>query len=329
MPRGSGRWPNEPVGPRRATIEVLELMMSSMSTSNASIVDRSTFHKGGRTGLLLIHGLGGSPVEVRFIAQGLARAGFTVLCPQLAGHCGTPDDLSKSTWREWYASIEAAHDRLSRECDVVIAGGLSTGALLALELAHNRPGQVHGLTLFSPSIYLDGWAMPWYMPWLHYLRPSPLKIDIKLRERSPYGLKDERVRALAVRGMQDGNSKETGFFFTPLRTMMNFNSLAAKVRAKLGRIGTPTLVLHPREDDVASLANAMEIQRKMAGPVDLVVLEDSYHMITLDKQRHLVVDRTAAFAHSVERRQAELARPAAAAPVQVRGSRRLLGRSSG
>lgn len=299
-----------------------------MSTSKLSVVDRSTFHKGGRTGLLLIHGLGGTPVEVRFVAQGLARAGYTVLCPQLAGHCGSSDDLRRSTWRQWYDSVEAAHDRLSRECDVVIAGGLSTGALLALELARNRPEQVHGLSLFSPSIYLDGWAMPWYMPWLHYLRPSPLKIDIKLRERSPYGLKDERVRALAVRGMQEGNSKETGFFFTPLRTMMNFNALAAKVRAKLGQIDTPTLILHPREDDVASLANAMEIQRKMAGPVDLVVLEDSYHMITLDRQRHLVVDRTAAFAHSIECHQAGIARPAAASPVQTRLPRRM-GRSSG
>src|SRR5262245_25433582 len=126
-----------------------------MSTSNSSIVDRSTFHKGGRTGLLLIHGLGGTPVEVRFIAQGLARAGFTVMCCQLAGHCGSPDDLRLSTWRDWYASVEAAHDRLRAECDVVIAGGLSTGALLALELAHRRAGEIDGLTLFSPSIYLD------------------------------------------------------------------------------------------------------------------------------------------------------------------------------
>ena len=83
-----------------------------MSTSSTSIVDRTTFHKGGRTGILLIHGLGGTPVEVRFIAQGLARAGFTVMCCQLAGHCGTSDDLRNSTWREWCASVEQAHDRL-------------------------------------------------------------------------------------------------------------------------------------------------------------------------------------------------------------------------
>ena len=33
----------------------------------------------------------------------------------------------------------------------------------------------------------------------------------------------------------------------------------------------------------------------MAGTVDTVVLEDSYHMVTLDKQRQVVVDYTRAF----------------------------------
>ena len=98
---------------------------------------------------------------------------------------------------------------------------------------------------------------------------------------------------MVVKGMQAGNAKDTGFFFTPLWTMLNFNNLAARVRRKLSEINTPTLILHPRQDDVASLRNAMEIQKKMSGLVELVVLEDSYHMITLDKQRHVVVDRTA------------------------------------
>ena len=294
-----------------------------MSSSNVSIVDRSTFHKGGRTGVLLIHGLGGTPVEVRYVAQTLARLGFTVLCCQLAGHCGTAQELRTSTWRDWRASVEAAHDRLKSECDVVIAGGLSTGALLALDLAHNRPNEVHGLTLFSPSIYLDGWAMPWYMPWLHYVKAGRIRIDWNLTERPPYGLKDERVRAMVVSGMQSGNAKETGYFFTPLWTMLQFNNLAGLVRRKLGQIATPTLIMHPRQDDVASLKNAMEIQRKMAGLVELVVLEDSYHMITLDKQRQLVADRTVAFVQSLERRHAALRKPITASATAPRASRRL------
>ena len=282
--------------------------------SSAETLDRSTFHKGGRTGVLLIHGLGGSPIEVRFIAQGLARAGYTVYCCQLAGHCSDAEQLQSSTWQEWYASVTAAYDRLKQECDVVLAGGLSTGALLALHLAHQRPGEVQGLLLFGPSIILNGWAMPWYMPYLHYLRPWMVRLELNLTERDPYGLKDERIRSMVVNGMQSGNNKDTGFFFTPLRTMLHFNSLAAIVRRELKEIDTPTLIVHSREDDVSSLSNALEIQRKMAGLVELVVLEDSYHMVTLDKQRHLVLDRSIAFTSSIERRNAApLRRPAVSA----------------
>src|SRR5262245_62625786 len=113
--------------------------------------DRSLYIPGGRVGVLLIHGLGGTPVELRFIAQNLARAGHTVYCCQLAGHCGTPEELRRSTWREWYASVEAAHDRLAESCDVILAGGLSMGGILALHLAQNRPASVHGLLLFAPT----------------------------------------------------------------------------------------------------------------------------------------------------------------------------------
>ena len=100
-------------------------------------------------GFLLIHGLGGTPVELRFVAQGLARAGHTVYCCQLAGHCGSVEELRTSTWQQWYASVEQAHDRLKQHCDVIVAGGLSMGAILALHLAHRRPSDVHGLVVHA------------------------------------------------------------------------------------------------------------------------------------------------------------------------------------
>jgi carboxylesterase len=106
---------------------------------STGIDDKSQYWPGGRVGILLIHGLGGTPVELRFVAQALARAGHTVYCCQLAGHCGTPEELRRSTWQEWYLSVEEAHDRLKQDCDVILAGGLSMGGILALHLAQNRP----------------------------------------------------------------------------------------------------------------------------------------------------------------------------------------------
>ena len=164
------------------------------------IEDRSMFVPGGRVGVLLIHGLGGTPVELRFIAQGLARAGCTVYCCQLAGHCGTPEELRRSTWHEWYASVEAAHDKLKEQCDVILAGGLSMGAILALYLAQNRPESVQGLLLYAPTLKLDGWSMPWHSVVLQYVRPTRIGLDMDLTERDPYGIKDERATAASASG---------------------------------------------------------------------------------------------------------------------------------
>lgn len=267
-----------------------------MSTS-----DRSTFIPGGRTGFLLVHGLGGTPIELHFVAQGLARAGYTVYCCQLAGHGGTKEELQNSTWPQWYRSVEEAHDRLREHCDIVIAGGLSMGAILALHLAHQRPATVHGLALLAPTLRLDGWSMPWHSIILRWVRPTPLKIHMDLPEREPYGIKDERIRNFVVKSMLSGDKGQPQFF-TPLRAFAYFNSLVALVKRELGAIKAPALIVHPRHDDVASIGNALELQKKLGGMVEMVVLDDSYHIVTLDRQRHVVVEKSIAFARSLEQR---------------------------
>jgi carboxylesterase len=277
-----------------------------------TIKDRSIFHAGGRIGFLLIHGLGGTPVELRFVAQGLAQAGHTVYCCQLAGHCGSVEELRLSTWQQWYASVEQAHERLKEHCDVVIAGGLSMGGILALHLAHRRPSAVQGLLLYAPTLKLDGWSMPWYSIFLRLVRPTSIKLEFDLPEHEPYGIKDERLRAFVVGGMLSGDSSEAGVFSTPLRSFAHFNSLVSVVKKELGEIKIPALIMHPRHDDIASIDNALYLQRKLGGLVDMVVMDDSYHIITLDRQRHLVVERSLMFASALDKeavRRATVARP--------------------
>ncbi|MBN9281639.1 MAG: alpha/beta hydrolase, partial [Hyphomicrobium denitrificans] len=52
----------------------------------------------------------------------------------------------------------------------------------------------------------------------------------------------------------------------------------------------PTLIVHPLEDDYAAMSNATYLRDSLGGPVDLEVLDDCYHIVTVDRQRHLVVD---------------------------------------
>lgn len=263
--------------------------------------DRAVFIPGGRTGILLVHGLGGTPIEMRYVAQALARSGHTVYCCQLAGHCGTPEELRLSTWRDWYASVEAAHDKLKQHCDVIFAGGLSMGAILALHLGYNRPNGVHGLLLFAPAFRLDGWAMPWHSRLLRFVRPTPIPLEFEMPEKEPYGIKDERMRAIVISGMQSGNTAEAGIFSTPLRSLANMNALCSMVRRNLGKIKQPAFVAHPRNDDMASFDNAVYVQKNLGGLVDCVVLDNSYHIVTLDQQREVVAERSIEFVARVER----------------------------
>lgn len=266
-----------------------------MSSTPDQTTDRSLFFKGGRVGILLVHGLGGTPVEMRYVAQALARQGYTVSCCQLAGHCGTPEELRRSTWQEWYASVEAACARLERHCTTILAGGLSMGAMLALHLAFNRPERVSGLLLYAPAFQLDGWAMPWRSWILRLVRPATLYVDFDLPEREPYGIKDERMRAIVVSGMQSGVAGQAGAFSTPLRSFANMNALVGIVRKNLRFIRQPAFIVHPRGDDMADLRNAFHLQRNLGGLVDCLVLDDSYHIVTLDQQRDIVADRSAGF----------------------------------
>jgi len=87
---------------------------------------------------------------MKFVGKQLARLGYTVRGVQLAGHCGTADDLLATRWQDWYASVEQAQAELAAQVDRVFVAGLSMGALLGLHLAARRPESVAGLALYAP-----------------------------------------------------------------------------------------------------------------------------------------------------------------------------------
>jgi carboxylesterase len=92
----------------------------------SAVVDRGYRLEGGRVGYLLFHGLAGTPLELRFVARSLNGAGYTVHCPQMAGHCGTTADLKAVRWQDWVAGAEKALTELRKECDTVFVGGTCT-----------------------------------------------------------------------------------------------------------------------------------------------------------------------------------------------------------
>jgi carboxylesterase len=266
----------------------------------------------GPTGFLLVHGLGGTPVELKFVAKGLARQGFTVACCQLAGHCGDEGDLRATDWRDWYASVEDALDRLRKRCDTVIAGGLSMGAVLALHLAAERKSEVHGLALYAPTLWHDGWAMPRSANLLHLGPLSNIGHRMfspfyRYTEKEPYGIKDPAIRAVVLAAMSSGDTTRAGILVTPGAAIWQHCDLVEAVKRELKSITAPALLIQARDDDMASLRNSEYLQRHLGGLVNTVILDDSYHIVTVDRQRDLVIEASSAFAAGLAARRAKQA----------------------
>lgn len=270
-------------------------------------VDQSIRFPGGRVGFLLIHGLGGTPIEMRYVAQGLARAGHTVHVPQLAGHCGTASDLSATGWADWYASVEEEHDRMCAHCHTIVVCGLSMGAVLALHHAARYPREVSALGLYAPTLWLDGWGIPWYGGLFNLVTQKWCAELFKFAERDPWGVKDLRLRALVEQAIRSGDSSKAGIAALPGEMMLEMRWLVQHVKQEVSSISQPALIVHPREDDRASLRNLNYLQSNLGGLVETVVLDDSYHVVTLDRQRQLVVSRTLDFVSQLDRAPARLA----------------------
>ena len=271
--------------------------------------------EGGNVGVLLIHGLCGTPSEMRFVANGLARNGYTVLCPQLAGHGGSIDDLKATNWQDWYDSAKAALKELRETCDTVIVGGLSTGAVLSLMLAADFPDDVHGLALLAPTLWVNGWNVPWYSRLFKLVHTTAIANKFDHPDHFPHGIKDDRIRNFFTDALFGKADASVGLPFCPGGAVLEHRRLVKALMPKINTIEQPTLILHPREDDLADMNNSWHLQRHMRGMVEMVVLNDSYHNVTIDRQRHVVVEKTTAFANALAKKfeQPETKKPASAA----------------
>jgi carboxylesterase len=260
---------------------------------------------GGSTGVLLIHSLGGSPLELKFVASSLARQGYTVYCPVVPGLTFGTDVSGMSTWRDWYASAEAAFEELKSHCEHVIVGGAVRGE------------EVVGTLLYAPTLAVNGWAIPRAIKLFHLISDKWTARLFSFRTPAPYGIKDERVRNFALEAMKGEGASPADITVREGGTVYEFFRLVRNVRPLLGRVNQHTLIFHPRHDDQSDLKNTQVLQRKLSGAVETCVLEDSYHLVTLDKQRNYVAERSIEFVERLMSRVASRqvqAKPATSRP---------------
>jgi carboxylesterase len=280
-------------------------------------VDRGIFLRGeGRCRVMLLHGLTGTPTELGYLAHALrTRARFHVSCPRLANHGQPLGVLARTTWREIYQSAKEAflEARAAARAERVplVIGGLSMGANLSLMLAAEFPGDIAGVACLAPTLFYDGWSVPWYHRLLPLAYYTPLKHFSFFREAEPFGLKDEALRAkIAAQygrmSLRDSSgAAKTGYAHFPVRLFCEMRALIKRCKAALARVDCPVLVVQAENDDVTSPRNAEFILHRVASERrELLLLKNSYHLVAADLERSLVAERLQKFCSSLAVRAA-------------------------
>lgn len=270
--------------------------MAKTGKPRVTLDDPHSFFMPGTNGqgVLLVHGMTGAPAEMRLVARLLNKRGYSVLAPLLGGHGADEAEFRKYRWQDWLESVEAASEKLRAEVDETHAAGICVGGKLALLAAHRNPGTLRSVALYSPCFSYDGWAVPFYYPLLSrhigWLAHVPFLQRLSFSETPAMGIKDARLRRLMA-----GMSTEGVLDDFPGSGVVEMYRLGKRVRRDLPQITTPTLILHAREDDLSHPRQAEYIDRHIGGPHALHWIEDSYHMIHVDRQHRQVADLTARF----------------------------------
>lgn len=237
--------------------------MTQTSTLRNPHLEGGPFYwEGGPIGVLLCHGLTATTAEVRLLAKVLHEQGYTVAGPLLPGHGTTPQDCNRHTWQDWYASVEKTYKQLASNCQTVVVGGESAGALLVLRFACLHP---------------EAAAILCYAPVLQF-RINQVKIFL-LRLCIPF------LTSIPKPPSTDNNPWQ-GYSVNPLKAADQLRRLQKLIYHLLPQIKQPILILQGRMDPTVHPQSSQIIYDQVSSSIkELHWLENSTHCVILDKER--------------------------------------------
>ncbi|GAA3618437.1 alpha/beta hydrolase [Microlunatus ginsengisoli] len=235
----------------------------------------------GPLGVLVLHGFTGAPPSVRPWADRLERDGFRVSVPRLPGHGTTWQEMNQTRWEDWYGEVESSFDELASRCEHTFVCGLSMGGGLALLLAARQGRRVAGLSLVNPSVHstiaeqAERGPVMLTMPVIRHVVPSIAAIggDIAIPDTS-----------------------EGAYDRTPLNAAWSLTQLWKVIQKELPRVEQPIRIYRSRTDHVVGPSSlAIITERTRSRDLEVVHLERSYHVATLDYDADLIFSGTSEF----------------------------------
>ncbi|WP_164667807.1 alpha/beta hydrolase [Virgibacillus doumboii] len=231
------------------------------------------YFPGNKTGVLVIHGFTGTTQSMYYLGEQLAEEGFTVFGPRLTGHGTTPEDMENASYQDWIQTVEKGLDKLKATCEAIFVAGLSMGGTLTLYLAENHP-EIKGVMPINAATH---------MPELIANYDSLKNTETRFVKGIGSDIKQEGVVELAYEQ-------------TPVKSMQELIKLSEMVRENLSNVSAPAMIFSSTEDHVVPPENSREIYESIASDVrDFIVLDNSYHVATLDADKELIAKKCKAF----------------------------------
>jgi carboxylesterase len=233
---------------------------------------------GQRVGVLLVQGFTGSPASIVPWGRYLAERGLGVSVPRLPGHGTTWQQLNRTRWADWYGEVDRAFEKLRANHDQVVVGGLSMGGALVLQLAADRGRDVAGIVVVNPAVNMQRKDLL-ALPLLKHVVPSFPGITNDIKKPGA----DER-----------------GYPRTPLKAAHSMISAWKLLREDLPKVTQPLLMFRSVTDHVVDPSSAALVRGTVSSR-DLTerMLENSYHVATLDNDAPTIFEESAQFVRRV------------------------------
>jgi len=241
------------------------------------------FFPGDEVGCLLSHGFTASPQEMRGLGEYLASQGRTVLGVRLSGHATNVNDMTRSRWQDWVASVEDGYHFLEDCSSKICLIGFSTGGAISLYLANTLP--TIGVAALSTPHELPA------DPRIRTLRPvlRPLSLVYPIIPKGPPDFFDPEAFKVRV-----------AYKHYPIRAVPELDELLIRMREVLPLLKVPVLFVHSKNDRFIP-SEHMNANFDLLGSENKnrILVEGSNHIITCDAAREQVFEAVSDFVNQI------------------------------
>ena len=225
---------------------------------------------------------------MRWMGEYLNQQGYTCLGVRLAGHATTPEDMIRSRWTDWTASVEDGYNLLRGMTDRIFLAGMSMGGVLSL-LMSTRLDVAGVLTMSTP------YALP------NDPKDYPLWY-IRLYSRFVKYLPKSNEKPGATWFDKEAFKEHISYPQNPIRSIAEMKELLGVMRDALPLVTKPVMLIHSKNDKYVLPENMEKLYAGLVNAKDKTkaYVVEAGHVVTRDAARHQVFELARDFIRRVD-----------------------------